>query len=74
MRKFLVLVFLFQSGYILSQLEKVKFELEKTTLKVNFNGGVYKSRIYFPAGTDKANSFSQPAFFIQVYFPFKGSW
>ena len=49
----------------------VQFELEKTPFKFNLNAGPYRSRL--GSGTDKENGFNQPAFFVQVYFPFKRS-
>ena len=73
MKDFLLLIFLFCSLSFFSQVEKVKFELEKTSLKININSGVYKSRIYSSNEAEKVNSFRQPAFFAQVYFPFKRS-
>ena len=54
-----------------TQVEKVEFELEKTALKINFNTGLYRSRL--PNTISPTNSFRQPAFFAQVYFPFKRS-
>ena len=53
------------------QVERVQFELEKTPFKFNLNAGPYRSRL--GSGTDKENGFNQPAFFVQVYFPFKRS-
>ena len=73
MRDFSLLIFLFCSLSFFSQVEKVKFELEKTSLKININSGVYKSRIYSSNEAEKVNRFRQPAFFAQVYFPFKRS-
>ena len=54
-----------------TQVEKVEFELEKTSLKINFNTGLYRSRL--SNTISPANSSPQPAFFAQVYFPFKRS-
>jgi len=54
-----------------AQVEKVEFELEKTSLKINFNAGLYRSRL--PNTISPASSFLQPGFFAQVYFPFKRS-
>ena len=73
MRDFSLLIFLFCSLSFFSQVEKVKFELERTSLKININSGVYKSRIYSSNEAEKVNRFRQPAFFAQVYFPFKRS-
>ena len=62
---------LFFSTFIYSQAERVVFELEKTPLKVSINPGVYRSRL--PGSISLESSFRQPAFFAQVYFPFKRS-
>jgi len=71
MKNSIIFLFLFASPNLFSQLEKVKFELEKTDLKINVSSGLYKSRL--SGSSPKENSFSQPAFLVQVYFPFKRS-
>ena len=71
MKNIILFLTLFFSTYIYSQVEKVVFELEKTPLKISINPGIYRSRL--PGSNSLENSFSQPAFFAQVYFPFKRS-
>ena len=70
MKKVLFLLLILCSFDFHSQVQKVKFELEKTPFKFNINAGPYRSR--FGDGK-KENGFNQPAFFTQVYFPFKRS-
>jgi len=71
MKKVVFLLLILCSFDFYSQVEKVKFELEKTPFKFNINAGPYRSR--FESGTEKEKGFNQPAFFAQVYFPFKRS-
>ena len=71
MKKVVLIVATIYSISISSQVERVVFELEKTPLKVSINPGVYRSRL--PGSSSLESSFRQPAFFAQVYFPFKRS-
>ena len=71
MKKLVLIVATIYSISIYSQVERVVFELEKTPLKVSINPGVYRSRL--PGSSSIESSFRQPAFFAQVYFPFKRS-
>ena len=71
MKKIVLIVATIYSISISSQVERVVFELEKTPLKVSINPGVYRSRL--PGSSSLESSFRQPAFFAQVYFPFKRS-
>ena len=71
MKKVVLIVATIYSISISSQLERVVFELEKTPLKVSVNPGIYRSRL--PGSSSIESSFRQPAFFAQVYFPFKRS-
>jgi hypothetical protein len=54
-----------------AQVEKVQFELEKTSFKMSLNSGLYKSRL--SGSSEKENSFRNFSIFAQVYFPFKRS-
>ena len=67
----LLLTVLFSYINCNSQLEKVQFELEKSTFKFSINSGGYKSRL--PGAYKKENSFKNFSVFAQLYFPFKRS-
>ena len=71
MKSIILCLIIVGSGAISGQVERVVFELEKTPLKVSINPGVYRSRL--PGSNKIENNFGQPAFFAQVYFPFKRS-
>ena len=71
MKNNILFIFLFFTLPIYCQVEKVFFELEKTPLKISINPGIYRSRL--PGSTTLESGFNQPAFFAQVYFPFKRS-
>ncbi len=71
MKSIILFLVIVGSIAISGQVERVVFELEKTPLKVSINPGVYRSRL--PGSNTIESSFRQPAFFTQVYFPFKRS-
>lgn len=52
-------------------LQEAKYKLEIVPFKISLNGGLYRSRI--ANALPEKRSYSNPAFFIQVYFPFKRS-
>jgi len=71
LRTLIIASVFFSSVNCVSQLEKVQFELEKTTFKYSINAGIYKSRL--PGANEIENSFKNFSVFAQVYFPFKRS-
>lgn len=71
MKNNILIVFILLTISLSGQVERVVFELEKTPLKISINPGFYRSRL--PGSSSLERSFRQPAFFAQVYFPFKRS-
>ena len=69
LRTLIIASVFFYSVNCVSQLEKVQFELEKTTFKYSINAGIYKSRLL--GANEIENSFKNFSVFAQVYFPFK---
>ena len=55
LRTLIIASVFFSSVNCVSQLEKVQFELEKTTFKYSINAGIYKSRL--PGANEIENSF-----------------